>query len=564
MRLIIVLLLTRLYCLVAGNQFPVVEIESGPISGILSKTWKGRTIYSFQGIPYATPPVGKLRFQEAQPIKPWLGVWNASSPGSKCIQYDHSSYLIEGDEDCLYANVYTPKLPVKGKSNKLLNVLVFIHGGAFMFLYGSVYQPDYILDKDIILVTFNYRLGPIGFFSTGDSVVSGNNGLKDQVQALKWVKRNIKYFGGNPENITISGMSAGGASVHFHMLSPLSRGLFQRVFSQSGTALCPWTIAENVPAKSAAIGAYLGCPTHPSKELVECLITRPALHIVEAVKIFFPFLYNPYSPFGPVVELPSENAFISELPYNIFAKGLATDVPWLSSVATHEGLYPGSEFINNPNLLKYIDENWNKVLPHILDYNYTIPQDKIDYVSELIRKEYIGSKKLVKGNTEEFIQMISDRLFVVDIIKAAKIHAHLYKSPVYLYQFGYRGRHSLSEHFSKSNENYGASHADDTGYALRNVYANVEDSELDKSLVPIIVDIWTSFAFKGIPSTGISSINWIPVSKDPNHSAVSFLKISSPTNITMDEVEDMGRTRFWDSLDFNENEHYSYHKNKDF
>jgi len=117
--------------------------------------------------------------------------------------------------------------------------------------------------------------------------------------------------------------------------------------------------------------------------------------------------------------------------------------------------------------------------------------------------------------------MISDRLFVVDIIKAAKIHAHLYKSPVYLYQFGYRGRHSLSEHFSKSNENYGnknilnhillfiqiiqyirivflgASHADDTGYALRNVYANVEDSELDKSLVPIIVDIWTSFAFKG-------------------------------------------------------------------
>lgn len=121
-------------------------------------------------------------------MKPWPGVWNASLPGSKCIQYDHSSYSIEGDEDCLYANVYTPKvsgsnmyfpveflneiinivsvcvpqLPASGKSDKLLSVLVFIHGGAFMFLHGDIYQPDYVLDKDIILVTFNYRLGAIG------------------------------------------------------------------------------------------------------------------------------------------------------------------------------------------------------------------------------------------------------------------------------------------------------------------------------------------------------------------------------------------------------------------
>lgn len=148
-----------------------------------------------------------------------------------------------------------------------------------------------------------------GFFSTGDSVVSGNNGLKDQVHALKWVKRNIQYFGGDPERVTISGMSAGGASAHYHMLSPLSKGLidphpyiiadrakytwnvicaglFQKVFSQSGTALCPWTVTENVPAKSAAIGAHLGCPTDSSLELVECLNTRPATQIVNAVRIF--------------------------------------------------------------------------------------------------------------------------------------------------------------------------------------------------------------------------------------------------------------------------------------
>ncbi|KAL4141756.1 hypothetical protein QTP88_004333 [Uroleucon formosanum] len=552
----------RVFALPEQDKYPVVETKSGPISGKQSKTWKGRTIYSFQGIPYATPPVGNLRFQEAQPIDPWLKVWNASSPGSKCLQYNHWTYLIEGDEDCLYVNIHTPKLPGRGKSIKPLNVLVYIHGGAFMFFEASVYQPDYILDKDIIPVTINYQLGPLSFFSTGDSVVPGNNGLKDQVQALKWVKRNIKYFGGDPESITITGMSAGGASVHFHMLSPLSRGLFQKVFSQSGTALCPWTIAENVPDKSAAVGAYLGCPTRPSKDLIECLMTKPAVHIVEAVKIFLPFLYNPFSPFGPIVELPSENAFISELPYNIIAEGLATDVPVLFSFVTHEGLYPGSEFINNPELLKYIDENWNKVMPHILDYNYTIPQDYIDTVSEMIREEYIGSNYLAKGNTEEFIQMIGDRLFVVDIIKAAKMHAKFYNSPVYLYQFGYRGRHSFSEHFAQSNENYGASHTDDMAYALKNEFVNVEDSESDKSLVPIIVDIWTSFAFEGIPSTGDSRINWTPVSQSLDDSVVSFLKISSPTNITMSEVEDMGRTSFWDSLDFKENEYYSYPEHK--
>uniref|UniRef100_A0A2S2Q259 Carboxylic ester hydrolase n=1 Tax=Sipha flava TaxID=143950 RepID=A0A2S2Q259_9HEMI len=540
---------------VSSVRVSEVEIDSGFVSGKLSKTWKGRSFYSFEGIPYATPPVGELRFKEAQPVKPWSGVWNASSPGSKCIQYVHPDYTVQGDEDCLYVNVYTPKLPGQEDASKPLNVLVFIHGGAFMFLEGSVYKPDFILDKDIVLVTFNYRLGPIGFFSTGDSVVPGNNGLKDQVQALKWVKRNIKRFGGDSESVTLSGMSAGGASVNYHMLSPLSKGLFQKAFSQSGTAMCPWTLTENVPAKSAAIGALLGCPVRTSAALVECLNARPALQIVNAVKIFMPFMFNPFTPFGPVVEPPSEKAFISDTPYHIIANGQAADIPWLASVASHEGLYPGSEFINNVTLLKFITENWNQVIPHLLDFNYTVQPDKINNVSQLIRKQYLDSEDLVIGNTAKFIEMISDRLFIVDIVKAARMQAQLYKSPVYLYQFAYRGKHSLSEYFAKTDEDFGASHADDTAYALRNVYGNVEDSELDKSLVSTVVNVWTSFAFTGIPSTGDASFDWTPVSKDPNYSAVSFLKIASPTDIYMDE-EDMGRIPFWDSLGFNENENY--------
>ncbi|XP_050548710.1 esterase E4-like [Daktulosphaira vitifoliae] len=561
--LITIVLVYIYYNALALAEVLIVEIESGFILGKVKYTRLGRTVFGFEGIPYATPPVGPLRFQEAQPVKPWLGVWNATEPGSKCIQYDHGTYVIQGEEDCLYVNVYTPKLPGKDNpQNRSLDVLVFIHGGAFMFLEGSGYQPDFILDKDIILVTFNYRLGAIGFFSTGDHVVSGNNGLKDQVQALKWVNRNIRYFGGDPDKVTISGMSAGGASVNYHMLSPMSKGLFQKVFSQSGTALCPWTVTENVPEKSATIGAYLGCPTNLSTDLVACLSTRPAKKIVEAAKLFMPFKFNPYSPFGPIIESPdSLTPFITEHPYRILAKGEGANVPWLASFTTHEGLYPGSEFINDDNLLKYIDEHWNEVIPHILDYNNTIPHSRLNEVSQRIRKEYMGDKPLVKGDTTEFIKMIGDRLFVADIVKAARIQAQSVSSPVYMYQFGYRGHHSLTEIFAKSTENYGASHADDTAYALRNIYTNVEDTEQDKSLVPTMVEIWTSFAINGVPTTGDISIDWKPLSKEANITAVPFLKIASPDDIYMKAAEDLGKLRFWDSLEFNENERYSLYKN---
>lgn len=142
-------------------------------------------------------------------------------------------------------------------------------------------------------------------------------------------------------------------------------------------------------------------------------------------------MYNPYSPFGPVVEVPGEKAFISELPHQIMTKGLAADVPWLCGVATHEGLYPGSgiyrglpsgyrgtfvlyiyfsvpaEFINNADVLRHIDKNWNEVIPHILDYNYTVSPGNINNVSETIRKEYMSDGDLIKGNTEQFIQVLA-------------------------------------------------------------------------------------------------------------------------------------------------------------
>lgn len=113
-------------------------------------------------------------------------------------------------------------------SNDLMNVVIFIHGGAFIGGQGITYGPQYLLDNnDFVYVSINYRLGILGFGATGDSILPGNNGLKDQVAALKWIQRNIGAFGGNRNNVTIAGMSAGASSVHYHLLSPMSKGIPQ-------------------------------------------------------------------------------------------------------------------------------------------------------------------------------------------------------------------------------------------------------------------------------------------------------------------------------------------------
>ncbi|MPC17299.1 Esterase FE4 [Portunus trituberculatus] len=162
-----------------------------------------------------------LLHQNPEPADPWSGVRNGSLPIPKCPQLSSRvPGAIEGQEDCLYLNVYTPK-----PSPSNLPVMVYIHGGGFAISSaGEGGSPAPLMQKDIVLVTMNYRLGTLGFLSTNDNILPGNLGLKDQVLALQWVQDNIELFGGNPKQVTIFGVSAGGISVHFHILSPSSKG----------------------------------------------------------------------------------------------------------------------------------------------------------------------------------------------------------------------------------------------------------------------------------------------------------------------------------------------------
>ena len=230
---------------VLGADELIVNTENGKVVGEKRiNTQDQSEYYAFHAIPFASPPVGELRFKPPKEISDkWDGTYNASDQAKGDLKQCAQKAFIEGfgedveNEDCLYLWVYTPSM---ANATYSLPVFVWIHGGAFEIGSGrfSDYGPDRLIKgNDIVVVSINYRLGLFGFLSLGTQDIPGNMGLLDQVMALKWIQKNIKNFGGDPNKVTIAGESAGSYSVLYHMLSPLSAGLFHRAIAQSGAPL---------------------------------------------------------------------------------------------------------------------------------------------------------------------------------------------------------------------------------------------------------------------------------------------------------------------------------------
>lgn len=220
----------------------VVKTEQGQVRG---KYINARQVRAFLGIPYAAPPAGDLRWRPPQPPERWKEVRDASHYGHRCMQgriYEDMVFQDSGpSEDCLYLNVFTP---AKADRHKKLPVMFWIHGGGFQA--GSASEPrhdgDYLPLKGVVLVTINYRLGVFGFLATPglaaeDDGAAGNYGLMDQVAALKWVHANIRAFGGDPNNVTIFGESAGSMSVCALMTATPAQAYFQKAIGESGAEM---------------------------------------------------------------------------------------------------------------------------------------------------------------------------------------------------------------------------------------------------------------------------------------------------------------------------------------
>lgn len=190
-------------------------------------------------------------------------------------------------EDCLFLNVYTPQLPNKENSTSKKPVIVYIHSGGYYIGSGrgDWIGPEYLLDQDVVLVTINYRLGSLGFLSIGKEV-PGNNGLKDQVLAMKWVKNNIECFGGDVNSITLYGYSAGAVSVTLHMVSPMSRGLFHKAIIGSGSAVGQWVLPHDQINLAKKQARFVGCPDDNPKIILDCLKTKSASELAKTLSQF--------------------------------------------------------------------------------------------------------------------------------------------------------------------------------------------------------------------------------------------------------------------------------------
>lgn len=220
-----------------------VKTESGSVEGIPGRD---RSVTVFRGIPYAAPPVGELRWRPPQPPEPWPGVRRADTFGPVAPQApgpELAGLDLPMSEDCLYLNVWTG---AGADDERPRPVLVWIHGGGFRVGTGAHlrYDGEALARKGVVVVTFNYRLGALGFLATPELSAesahhaSGNYGLLDQIAALEWVRRNIAGFGGDPDRITIAGQSAGAGSVNFLAMSPLAKDLFHRAVAQSHARHC--------------------------------------------------------------------------------------------------------------------------------------------------------------------------------------------------------------------------------------------------------------------------------------------------------------------------------------
>jgi len=461
------------------DSLGVIKTDAGQVSGVINTTGD---VYAFKGIPFAAPPVGDLRWKEPQPVKPWGGVRKCESFGPSPMQEKpvpismwSEEFLIPKEpisEDCLYLNVWTAAKSAGEKRP----VIVWIYGGGFLSGGSAVpiYDGEAMAKKGIVFVSINYRVGVFGFFAHPELTkesgrnASGNYAIMDQLAALRWVKRNIAAFGGDPGNVTIAGQSAGSISVNILVASPLGKDLFQKAIGESGASFSnPYTTLAKAEEAGEAYGKSLNAPS------------LAGLRKVSADDL----MKKAYSVWGAIVDgyvLPGSIA-------SIFTAGNENKVPLLTGWNQEELMFFGT-VKNAAEFKKEMNDKYGPDAQTVLE-NYPATDDSIAKISQ-----YMMSSDQIVG-TQNFIwaNMQSDQ--------GAK---------VYVYRFTHKV--PGTGEYAK----YGAFHGGELPYAYNNLkFANRPWKPGDHKLAEVMSSYWANFAATGNPN-GKGLPEWKPYNSKTN------------------------------------------------
>ncbi|KAM0724816.1 Esterase FE4 [Formica fusca] len=518
-----------------------LEIPQGFLKGLKTNTVLQNTpYYSFKGIPYAKPNVGINKFQMPEPANGWEGTYDATYHRSACPFFCMIKQDLIGEEDCLYLNVYTPVLDKDARKA----VMVWFHGGAFNNGLGDdlFFGPDFLIEQDVILVTLNYRLGPIGFLNTGDKNALGNAGLKDQVMALKWVKDNIHYFGGCPNRVTIFGEDAGASSVQFHMMSPMSDGLFNGAIQQSGSAVNTWAISYNPREFAFKLGDKLDIETNDSAELVSKLAEFSPKELIAASDEIMKTentMNGRFAAFLPSVEVDlGQEIFLPDNPWTLLKSGKIANVPVMAGITADESAFFVQMMLGN---IDQMNEHFENFLP--VDLNVTDAGQK-SQLGESLKSFYFGDKSISTETTKEFTMMLDDIMFDAATALSLDILSSRISAPIYEYIFSYEAPFGMMKTMFQVED--GVAHGDDMTYefysdALKNVPQSGSPAE---KMMRIFTTLLANFAKDGNPTSNMNeyvTVNWEPRGKEDN-----YMNINQELKMEKGLLQD--RINFWMNL----------------
>ncbi|GAB1602532.1 cholinesterase 1-like [Argonauta hians] len=526
----------------------IIDTTSGKIKGSTISVLN-TDLNVFLGIPFAKPPVGDLRFRRPEPVDRWEGVKETKQFSASCMQSKSGSYLFDIfpqpelwksnsnlSEDCLYLNIWAPTKPRNPGSN--LTTMVWIHGGAFLLGSSSLKLHNgrwLAASENVIVASFNYRLGVFGFLLLDDERAPGNMGLMDQILAIKWIRDNIASFGGDPNKLTLFGESAGSMSVSLHVVSPLSRNLFNNAIMMSGTYSARWGLntAEQNRKNAKEMAEAFKCPANNPGKMLDCFLEASTTKLVGQFHKKDTYYLCSFCPFVDNYLIPNN---VTEL---LNDKHLKKDV--LAGFVKNEGslflpLPVYSPTNSTVSINKSIANTIIKLItrmPHLQD----VILDTIYYIySPSVYSDSKADK--YRKILERFISDYWFKCRTIEYAQTFSIHSN-----VYIYSFEYLSK------LAKLPKLLGVSHGSDVRIVFGHALSGRRNySDKDIAVTKMMTSLFANFSKSGNPNNGdcnhCSSEPWTKFA--PN--SQKYIVLNDPTRLEMKDDYMNNICGFWSDI----------------